>query len=175
MNQSFLNPEEVLDQLGLRPNMVVADFGCGSGGFILPLAKKLEDGLVYALDVRVEPLSSLKSRAIMEEFSNIRFIRCDLEKQKGSTLPEISLDLVIIANTLFQAEDKESMVQEAKRVLKKGGILTIVDWLPGSTQGPDTGRIAPEQAKKIAQDCGFKISKNLETGKYHYGFLFKKS
>ena len=172
---SFLDPKEVLSQLGLRPNMVVADFGCGSGGFALPLAQKLEDGLVYALDVREAPLSSLKSWAIMKKLSNIRFVRCDLEKPKGSTLPEISLDLVIIANTLFQSEDKESMVCEAKRVLKKEGLLTIIDWLPDSIQGPDTGRISPEQAKKLAQDCGFKIEKEIEAGKYHYGFVFKKS
>jgi ubiquinone/menaquinone biosynthesis C-methylase UbiE len=174
MNQSFLNPKEVLSQIGLRPNMVVADFGCGSGGFTLPLAKKLEDGLVYALDVRAEPLSSLKSRTIMEKISNVRFIRCDLEKPDGSTLPEISLDLVLIVNTLFQSDDKESIVREAQRVLKQEGLLLIIDWLPDSVQGPQTSRVSPEQAKEIADNCDFKIEQELEAGKYHYGFLFKK-
>ncbi|GAH20696.1 unnamed protein product, partial [marine sediment metagenome] len=44
MNQGFLNPSEVLKQLKLKKDMIAADFGCGSGGWALPLAKKLEEG-----------------------------------------------------------------------------------------------------------------------------------
>ena len=43
---SFLNPEEVLDELDLRSDMVAAEFGCGSGGFAFPLARRLDEGLV---------------------------------------------------------------------------------------------------------------------------------
>ena len=63
---NFLNPEEVLDQLDLKVNMVAAEFGCGSGGFAIPLAKKLDEGLVYAIDIQESPLSALKSMALVE-------------------------------------------------------------------------------------------------------------
>ena len=38
--QSFLNPDEVLDNLDLQSDMVAAEFGCGSGGFAVPLARR---------------------------------------------------------------------------------------------------------------------------------------
>ena len=72
--ETFIDPENILDQLQLKPDMVAAEFGCGSGGFLIPLAKRLEDGLVYGIDIQEAPLSSLKSRAMLENVGNIRII-----------------------------------------------------------------------------------------------------
>jgi len=38
---SFLEPEDIVSQLELRPDYHGAEFGCGPGGFVIPLAKKL--------------------------------------------------------------------------------------------------------------------------------------
>ena len=115
----FLNPNEVLNQLELREDMIAADFGCGSGGWVIPLAKKLEEGKVYAIDILEESLSALKSKAQLEKVSNIETVRVDLEK--GSGLGDSSLDLVLATNLLFQVENKNAIMGEIKRVLKKGG------------------------------------------------------
>lgn len=171
---TFLNPEKILEELELRSNMVAAEFGSGSGGFTIPLAKKLGDGLVYALDIQEAPLSVLKSRSLLENVLNIRIIRCDLEKPKGSTLADLSLDLVLIPNVLFQAEKKNAIISEAERVLKKGGQMLVVDWLPKASQGPLKGRVNPERVKKIAEELSFKLEKEFEAGKYHYGLVFTK-
>lgn len=172
--KSFLNPEEVLDELNLRPDMVAAEFGCGSGGFSIPLAKRLEKGLVYGLDIQQAPLSALKSRALLENIINIRIIRSDLEKPKGSTLTESSVDLVFIPNVLFQIKDKNAIISEAKRVLKNKGKLVVIDWAPKAAQGPEEGRISPKEVKKITEKIGFKLEKEFEAGKYHYGLIFEK-
>ena len=171
---SFLNPEEVLDQLELKPDMVAAEFGCGSGGFAFPLAKRLEDGLVYAIDIQESPLSALKSRALLENVVNIRVIRSDLEKPRGSTLTESSLDLVLVPNVLFQVENKNAMIVEANRVLKNKGKLVVIDWAARAVQGPVKGRAEPEEVKKLAEKTGFKLEKEFEAGKYHYGLIFIK-
>ncbi|PIR72107.1 MAG: hypothetical protein COU42_02535 [Candidatus Nealsonbacteria bacterium CG10_big_fil_rev_8_21_14_0_10_36_24] len=172
--ESFLNPEEVLDELDLRPDMVAAEFGCGSGGFAFPLAKRLEDGLVYAIDIQEAPLSALKSRALLENVVNIRVIRSDLEKPRGSTLTEFSLDLVFIPNVLFQVDNKNAIIKEAKRVLKTGGKIVVIDWKKSATQGPEQGRVLPEEVKKIAEKAGLSFEKDFEAGKYHYGLIFTK-
>ncbi len=171
----FLNPEEILDQLELKTDMVAAEFGCGSGGFTIPLAKRLDEGLVYGLDIQGAPLSALKSRSLLENIVNIRIIRCNLEKSRGSTLTDSSLDLVLIPNVLFQAENKNAIISEAKRVLKKEGKLVAIDWLPKATQGPTEGRISPEEVKEIAKGHNFKLKKEFEAGKYHFGLVFIKS
>ena len=171
--QSFLNPEEILDQLNLKEDMVAAEFGCGSGNFVIALAKRLNEGIVYGLDIQEAPLSALKSRAILENINNVHLIRCDLEKPKGSTLPNSSLDLVLIPNVFFQSEDKNAIMLEAKRILKNNGELVIIEWLPQATQGPVEGRISAEEMKKITEKIGFKMEKEINTGKYHYGLVFK--
>ena len=172
--QSFLNPEEVLDQLEIKPDMVAAEFGCGSGGFAVPLAKRLDEGLVCAIDILEAPLSALKSRTLVENITNIRIIRSDLEKARGSTLSEEFLDLVVIPNVLFQVNDKNAIISEAKRVLKSRGRLIIIDWLPEAEQGPEEARISPREVKKIAEKNGFKLEKKFPAGKYHYGLIFTK-
>jgi len=171
---TFLNPEKVLDEIELRKDMVAAEFGCGSGGFAIPLAKKLEDGLVYGIDIQEAPLSALKSRCLFEKIKNVRIIRSDLEKPKGSTLTDFSLDLVLMPNILFQVEDKIAIISETKRILKKEGKFLIIDWLPEASQGPAEGRVPPEKIKKIAKDSGLKLEKEFQAGKYHYGLLFSK-
>jgi len=173
--QSFLTPEKILDQLDLKPDMIAAEFGCGSGSFVLALAKRLTEGLVYGLDIQKAPLSALKGRMVLENITNVQLICCDLEKPRGSTLSNSSLDLVLVPNILFQAEDKNAIIKEAERVLKNNGELVIIEWLPQSSQGPTEGRIPPEEIKKMAEKIGFKTKKELNAGIYHYGLVFKKS
>jgi len=174
MNKSFLNPDDILDDFELNPDMVAAEFGCGSGGFAIPLAKRLDQGLVYGIDIQEAPLSALKSRALVENIINIKIIRSDLEKPKGSTLTPFSLDLVFIPNVLFQIKGKGDIISEAERVLKNKGKLIVIDWLPKASQGPVQGRISPEEVKDIAEDSGLKLEKEFEAGKYHYGLVFVK-
>ena len=170
----MLNPDKVLDELELRKNMVAAEFGCGSGGFAIPLAKRLEDGLVYGIDVQEAPLSALKSRSLFEKIENIRVIRSDLEKPRGSTLTDNSVDLVLIPNVLFQIEEKSVVLSEAKRVLKNQGKLVVIDWLSEAKQGPVEGRISSEEVKKMADKVGLKLEKEFKAGIYHYGLVFEK-
>jgi len=164
----FLNPNQVLDKLELRKDMIAADFGAGSGGFAIPLAKRLEEGLVYALDIQREPLSALKSRAQVENVKNINPIRCDLERPHGSTLPDSHIDLVVVANTLFQSEDPEALIAEAERVLKKGGQLLIVDW---TEESPQEQNIPLEKVKEITK---LELKEELKIGKFFFSLLFVK-
>lgn len=170
---SFLDPEEILNDLQLDTNLTAAEFGSGSGGFTVPLARKLNEGLVYAIDIQKEPLSALKSRMQMENVVNIRVVRGNVEKREGSSLGPGSCDLVLIVNVFFQAEEKEGIIQEAERVLKKGGRMVVIDWKPKAAKGPEN-RVSAEDIKKMAEKEGFKAEKEFDIEKYHYGLVFNK-
>ena len=124
--EGFLNPNEVLNQIELRENMIAADFGCGSGGWVIPLAKRLKEGRIYAIDILEEPLSTLKGKAEHEEVLNLVLLRGDIEK--GVKVPDSICELVLVTNLLFQAQDKNKVLSEAKRVLSPGGKILVVDW-----------------------------------------------
>jgi len=171
----FLNPKKVLDEIFLTPNMIAADFGCGSGGWTIPLAKKLHHGKVYAIDILSEPLSVLNQKAKSEDVSNIQTIKGDLEKENGSGLKEESCDFVLIANVLFQSEKKENILKEAKRVLKPNGEVLIIDWKKTSFLAPKEGKVDVEELKNLIQKLGFEIKKEFFAGEHHFGLLAKKT
>jgi len=170
----FLSPEKVLSEIDLKSDMVAAEFGSGSGGFAIPLAKKLLDGLVYAIDIQEAPLSVLKARAQSGNVVNIKIVHSDLEKLRGSTLQDSALDLVFVVNVLFQAEEKENILSEAKRILKDSGRIIVVDWLPESPQAASGAKISAEALKDMAEKIGLKLEKDFNAGSYHYGLIFKK-
>ncbi|OGZ64043.1 MAG: hypothetical protein A3A98_03810 [Candidatus Staskawiczbacteria bacterium RIFCSPLOWO2_01_FULL_40_39] len=170
----FLKVDEVLANLDLKDTMLACEFGCGSAVFTLSLAKKLNKGKVYALDIQEEKLSALQGKAKQEHVSNIQTILCDLEAAKGSTFPDNALDLVLIPNVLFQAENKYAMINEGKRILKPQGQLLIVDWLKRSPFSPKNGMVAPAEVKKIADELGLSLKKEFAAGDYHYALLFIK-
>lgn len=172
--EGFLNPNDVLNQLKLKGDMIAADFGSGSGGWAIPLAKRLRFGKVYAIDILEEPLSALKNKSEIEKVYNIETIHSNIETDQGSKLPDLSCDLILLTNLLFQVEDKEKIMAEAKRVLKKEGKILVVDWLPEAPQGPIEGRISATEVKKIAGNLKLKLEKEFQAGVYHYGLVFTK-
>ena len=169
--EGFLDPLRVLEQLKLSKDMIACDFGCGSGGWTIPLAKKLEDGIIYAIDILEEPLSALRSKAKLEKVFNIEPVKSDVEKT--SRLISEICDLVLMTNLLFECENKKEVLEEGKRVLKKGGKILVVDWKEGSPFGPKE-KVSIEEVKKIAQDLDLKLEKEFEAGIYHWGLLFTK-
>ena len=170
----FLKVNEVVSHLDVSPSMVVAEFGCGSADFTLALAKKVSQGRVYALDVQQEKLSALKGKAERYTINNIVPVLCDLEVFKGSTLADNILDIVLIPNVLFQAENKYAIIEEAKRVLKMGGQLLVIDWLKPGPFSPKEGMIRPEEVKIMAEQLSFSLKKEFATGDYHFALLFTK-
>jgi len=172
---AFLNPEQVLANLELRENMRAAEFGCGAGKFVLLLAKKLNEGRVYGIDIQTEPLSVLKSRAQADKVFNIETIQGDLEQDKGSTLPDNFLDFVLIPNLLFQVENQKAIMNEAKRILKSSGEILVIDWNPEGSFGPSKQeRIPANNVKAIAEELSLKLKKEFEAGNFHYGLVFSK-
>jgi len=169
-----LDPSGVLDQLEFNENMVVADFGSGSGGWTIPLAKKLKKGAIFAVDILPEPLSALESRAKIENIANIRSVKADAEDKNGiAVISAGSLDWVLMTNLLFQAEDKNQIFVEAKRVLKPGGKILVIEWRSDVVLGP-VKKVSPEEVKRLASANGFTVEKDLAAGRYHYGIVLVK-
>jgi ubiquinone/menaquinone biosynthesis C-methylase UbiE len=170
----FLNPKEILNKIPLKENMTAADFGCGSGGWVIPLAQKLEKGRVFAIDVLEEPLSVLESTCKERNIVGVKTIVSDVEKEKGSTLNDETVDLVLLTNLLFQVEDREKVLKESKRVLKKGGMILIVDWKKDVAMGPEEGKISSKEVREMADNLDLKLEKEIESGNYHYALVFRK-
>jgi len=170
--KEFLNPEKILKKLRLKEDMTAADFGSGSGGWVIPLSKELAFGKVFAVDILEEPLSFLKAKAKLAKLENIKTILADVEK--GSKVFDYGCDLVLMTNLLFQCEDKKKVLEEGKRVLKKGGKVLIVDWSKETALVPKEKLVLPGKLKQIANSLGFKAENEFIAGPYHFGLILVK-
>ena len=168
---AFLDPNKVLKELNLKKDLVAADFGCGSGGWVLPLAEILKDGKVYAIDILEEPLSALRSKMKTLKVSNVEPIKADVEK--SSKLFDNSCNLVLMTNLLFEVDDMNKVLKEAKRVLKDKGQLLIVDWQHSSSLGPEK-KISVDDVKQAAEKIGFQFKKEFKAGIYHWALILVK-
>lgn len=174
MPTAFLDPEEILDKLKLQEDMIAADFGCGSGGWAIPLAGKLPHGIVYAIDAQEDPLGALMKKANLHGLDNIKKIHGDVER--GITpIESKSCDLVLMTNLLFQIDDKKFVFKEAARILKDTGRILLVEWTLESAFGPlQERRVSQGKAKDFAKEQNFVADQEIEAGSYHYGILFSK-
>ena len=173
----FADPQAIVDQLEIGPGMVVADFGCGAGFFSLPIAKKVgEEGKVFALDVLSDKLESVESQAKTLNLTNIVTQRVNLEAPGGSKLEAESADWVIMKDILFQNKGKDKILEEAKRILKKGGQVLIIEWNKEDTNiGPEKElRVFKETLVDLARKNDWTMNKEIEVGTFHYGLILKK-
>ncbi len=133
----------------------------------------MEDGIVSAVDVQEAALSALMSKANLQGLANIKKVVVDIEKGAPAISDDLC-DLVLMTNLLFQIDDKKAVLKEAQRVLKHNAKLFIAEWDEDAKFGPQQGKVSKELAKKIIQEVGFVLEKEIETGGYHYGLLFAK-
>ena len=173
----FSDPVKNVGQCGIQVGMDIADLGSGSGFYSLAAAKALiSTGRVYAIDAQKDLLSKLKNNATRQGLYNIEVIWGDIEEPNGSKLKESSVDLAFLCNVLFQIEDRPAAIKEAKRILKPGGKILLVEW------SESFGGIGPKQNmvinKKSGQDmfekAGFHLDREISAGAHHYGLILKK-
>lgn len=173
----FSAPEKNIEQLGIQPNNIIADFGAGGGAYTLAAAKVLQGtGKVYAIDVQKDLLTRLEGACREQHLSNVGFIWANLEAEKGVKLSDQSVDIAILSNVLFQTEDKKKAIEEARRVLRQGGRLLLVDWTASfNNMGPTKEQVFPEiEARKLVESLNFTFERNIDAGNFHYGMIFKK-
>lgn len=173
MIPDFLNPSQTLNSLSfLEDNFMAIDIGCGSGGWTIPLSKILENGKVYAIDIQGEPISALQGKLEHNNIRNVETMLANIEK--GVKIPNNTFNFAILSNVLFQVDNKETALNETKRILKPDGRILIIDWKKLSNVGPKEHAISREEMKELAQKNGFTLENDFDLGKYHWGLIFKK-
>ena len=172
----FAQPHQNVAALGVEPAMHIADFGAGSGAYVLAIAERLEgSGHVYAIDVQQGLLTRIKNEAHRRGYKNVDVVWADLEQPNASRIRDRHLDLVLISNLLFQLEEKGAVLAEAWRVLKATGRLTIIDWSESfGGMGPHKKEVVKkERALELAKAAGFELIREFKAGAHHYGLLLR--
>lgn len=118
-------PERVVEALRLHAGDRVADLGAGGGYFTFRLARAVgPTGHVYAVDVDEGMNDYIVGRARDEGLDNVSAI---LAKYDDPLLPESGVDLIFTSNTYHHLQDRAAYFRNARRHLRPGGRVAIID------------------------------------------------
>jgi ubiquinone/menaquinone biosynthesis C-methylase UbiE len=145
----------ILEEVGIKPGYRVLDYGCGPGGYILPVSKLVgEEGRVYALDILQDAVGMVEELIKKNHLKNVQTILSSC----ATGLPDQSLDVVLLYDTSHDLDDQNAVLQELHRVLKPNGILSF----------SDHHMKEPDIESSVTTTGLFKLQKK---GKHTYTFL----
>jgi ubiquinone/menaquinone biosynthesis C-methylase UbiE len=173
----FAHPQRNVEALGIMPGMRVADFGSGSGAYVLAIANELQgSGHVYAIDIQKDLLRRTKNEAEKRGFKNVEILWGDVEAPNGTGIADNALELVLISNLLFQVVDKRQVIKEAQRILRPSGRLAVIDWTESFRGlGPHRDDIVTAgQVLTLARAVDLVFVTEFSAGAHHYGLIFRK-
>ncbi len=175
----LLNATFVLRKARITEGAHVAECGCGGGGhFVFPASTMVGPrGKIFAIDIQQAVLQKIMAHAREQNMANIVPVWSDLEVFRGAKdIADNTMDVGLLLNTLFQAKNKEAMMRESARMVKRGGHLLVVEWkLSVAPFGPAPRlRIGQDAVRSLARAVHLDENESFEAGPYHYGILFKK-
>ena len=119
--------EELVDRLGIEPDMKVLDLGCGDGTTALPAARKGAD--VLGVDIASNLVAAGNARAREAGLYKARFVQGDASDLTG--LAYSTFDLVVSIFGAMFAPKPFDVAREMVRVTKPGARIVMGNWIPG--------------------------------------------
>ncbi|SET94201.1 class I SAM-dependent methyltransferase [Paenibacillus sp. NFR01] len=113
--------------LGLPDNANILDYGCGYGHFTFAASRYLgsERGNVFAVDINRDCLTYVNKVAQEEGLSNVNVMTGN--KDYILNFEDNTLDMILYYDILHgNGSHRFTLLDEAKRTLKHGGILSIL-------------------------------------------------
>lgn len=102
----------------LRPDMVLLEFGCGTGSTAIAHAPCVKH--IRAIDVSSKMIAIAQAKANAANVTNVTFEQATIE---GIDLPDQSFDAVLGHSILHLLHDRDAAIAKAFRILKPDGIF----------------------------------------------------
>lgn len=173
----FANREKVVAACKLKPGMVVADIGAGTGLFTRLFAKEVgANGQVFAVDIAPKFLEHVQKTSREAGLRNVTPVLCNPD---AVDLPPASIDLAFVCDTYHHFEFPERTLASLFRAMRAGGRLVVIDFvrIPGTSSEWVLGhvRAGQEVVEKEIIASGFeKAGEVKELLKENYLVVFTK-
>ena len=120
----ILPRKDILKEVEMKPGFHVLDYGCGPGGYLIPLEKLVgKYGNIYALDIHPLAIHTIRSIASKKQLTNVETICSDCKTE----LADLSVDVALLYDTFHDLGNPLGVLEELHRVLKPNGILSFSD------------------------------------------------
>lgn len=151
-----LQPERVMDVVGIRPGMVVGEAGAGRGYFTFKLARRVgASGKVYANDIDRAALDHVRQACRDEGIGNVETVVGEVE---DPLFPVTGLEMVVMVYALHDFSRPVAFLQNLKKYLKPGGRVVILD------QDPDASGnrhfLSRERLVRLFSESGYVLARD---------------
>jgi ubiquinone/menaquinone biosynthesis C-methylase UbiE len=154
-HNSYQPPDSVMDAIGVRPGMVVAEVGAGRGRYVVHMARRVgPEGRIYANDIDKNALLYLGFRCMRDSITNVETVLGEVTDPK---LPAGSCDLIYVINTYHHFDEPVELMKKILPALKEGGTFVVIEHDP--VKYPDAGSHSTPRRILIdqAEEAGFEL------------------
>ncbi len=116
---------DVVENMGLEADDVVADIGAGSGYFTFRIAPRVPEGKVLAVDIQPEMLDYLNDKKKRMGVSNVETLLGDVDDTR---LPENTVDAVLLVDAYHEFSHPWEMMRSIYKGLKPGGRVILLEY-----------------------------------------------
>ena len=109
----------------LSDDFVVADIGADTGFFTFPIAQRVSQAKVFAVDIQPEMLARIARRKTLGKVVNVETV---LGEQDDPKLPKNQIDLAFIVDAYHEFSFPREMGERLKESLRPGGQLVLVEY-----------------------------------------------
>lgn len=149
----------LIQQLNLKPGMVVGDIGAGTGHISTMMTERIApDGVVWAVDIQPQMIKMLQKKA--ESLPKGR-LQIRQSGEKNLNLPDRILDVAIMVDVYHELEYPRETLQSLMKAVKKGGKIVFVEYRAFDPDVPIKAlhTMSVAQVQKEAEDLGLKYEK----------------
>lgn len=166
-------PDEVVANMGLEPDHVVADIGAGSGYFSFRIAKLVPEGKVMAVDIQPEMLEIIEARKAEEGVSNIVGVKGEVD---DPNLEPNSIDAAIMVDAYHEFSHPFEMINGIYDALRPGGRIFLLEYRGEDASVPirPLHKMTQAQVKKEMAVFGLEWSETLDFLPWQHMMVFTK-
>ncbi len=157
---------EVIKALGLKPGMIVADIGCGTGAFTVPFAKAVApSGKALAVDIHQDLIDYVADKAKQDGVSTVVPILARLDDPMLA--PKGQVDVAFFHDVFHNTNDRQAYLKTLVSYLKPTGRIAIIeqefeDPIAKKWDKPED-RITRDQVKAWMANVGFVLQNEFDT------------
>jgi ubiquinone/menaquinone biosynthesis C-methylase UbiE len=151
----------LLSPLFAGDERLVVDVGAGVGRLALALAELLPEASVLAVDREEAMVAHAAERFRAAGRHNARAV---VGRAEALPLADGEADGVLMSVMLHDTAEPAQVVREARRVLRAGGRLALIEFRPGArTQGPPQELLfPPDDLVSLVREAGFEPEPTLD-------------
>lgn len=163
----------LIANLDLQADDTVVDLGAGTGYFSFPIAARVSQGRVLAVDIQPEMLAIIKRRAKAESVPNIETV---LASERNPNIPAETADLVLLVDAYHEFSYPREVMQGVMAGLKPGGRVVLVEYRGEDRNVPikPLHKMSEAQARMELEAIGFEFIENQTYLPLQHVLLFAK-